>query len=71
VSVADGTISYVCRAPSHRVVDGDWVLATLHVHIHEAEWAFCPAGEPNAHEWVAIEPTRLAELKLRLAGKIR
>ncbi len=58
-------VRYVCRATAHldgsrrgRVVEGSPVT------IHDAGWAYCPAGARAEHEWAAIEPVTLADLKL-------
>jgi hypothetical protein len=32
--------------------------------VHEGEWAYCPAGASTEHEWEAIEPVNITELKV-------
>jgi hypothetical protein len=34
------------------------------VTIHNGAWAYCPAGARTEHEWDAIEPVTLTNLKL-------
>jgi hypothetical protein len=58
-------VRYVCRAQVH--VDASrnaTVAAGSPVTIHEGAWAYCPAGARTEHEWEAIAPVTLADLKL-------
>jgi len=34
------------------------------VTIYEGAWAYCPGGASSEHEWEAIEPVTLADLRL-------
>jgi len=34
------------------------------VTIYDGAWAYCPAGARADHEWEAIEPVTLSDLKL-------
>ncbi len=58
-------VRYVCRAKVH--IDASrsaTVLAGSPVTVHEGAWAYCAAGARTEHEWEAIEPVTLANLKL-------
>ena len=58
-------VRYVCRAKVH--VDASrnaTVAAGSPVTIHEGTWAYCAAGARVEHEWEAIEPVTLTNLKL-------
>ena len=56
-------VEYVCRAKVHVDASRSSVPASP-VTIHEGAWAYCPAGEREAHEWEAIEPVSLTDLKV-------
>jgi hypothetical protein len=56
-------VEYVCRAKVHVDASRSAVPASP-VTIHEAAWAYCPAGAHDDHEWEAIEPVSLTELKV-------
>ena len=60
-----GLVRYACRAKAH--IDGSRnadETAGSPVTIFEGAWAFCPAGATTEHEWKAIEPVTLIDLKL-------
>jgi hypothetical protein len=58
-------VSYVCRSSVHvRASRAPAVAATSPVTVHEGEWAYCPAGASTEHEWEAIEPVNITELKV-------
>ncbi|MDQ2912560.1 MAG: hypothetical protein M3T56_04810 [Chloroflexota bacterium] len=57
-------VGYVCRAQVH--VDASrnaTVAAGSPVTVYEGEWAYCPAGARTEHDWQAIEPVTLTNLK--------
>ena len=58
-------VRFVCRATAH--VDasrsGTSPLGSP-VTIHEGAWAYCAAGARDGHEWEAIEPVTLSDLKV-------
>jgi len=65
-------VRHVCRARAHldagrnaRVAEGSPVT------IHEGVWAYCPAGARSGHEWEAIEPVTLTDLRLVEAARPR
>lgn len=58
-------VRFVCRAKVH--VDASrkaTVAVGSPVTIHEGAWAYCPAGARAEHDWDAIEPVTLSDLKL-------
>ena len=58
-------VRFVCRAKVH--VNGGRSATTVlgsPVTIHDGAWAYCAAGSRAGHEWEAIEPVSLTELKL-------
>ena len=67
------SIHFVCIAGDH----GAASKTNTHpspLTIHEGKWSYCAAGLMNDHEWRAIRPTALDELKrqpTRLTEKLR
>ncbi|TME66043.1 MAG: hypothetical protein E6I54_02585 [Chloroflexi bacterium] len=58
-------VRYVCRAQAHVTPSRTARLAAVNpVTIHDGVWAYCPAGSRTDHEWEAIEPVALTDLKL-------
>ena len=58
-------VRYVCRAQVHVAASRTARLAAVNpVTIHDGVWAYCPAGSRTDHEWEAIEPVTLTDLKL-------
>jgi hypothetical protein len=58
-------VRYVCRSQVHLAVSRSATLAAgSPVTIHDGVWAYCPAGSRTDHEWDAIEPVSLTDLKL-------
>jgi hypothetical protein len=58
-------VRFICRAKVH--VDASrnaTVAAGSPVTIHEAAWAYCPAGAKTDHAWEEIEPVTLSDLRL-------
>lgn len=58
-------IRFLCRA--HR---GHAPVVTL----HEQQWAYCQGGfvaGEDGHQWTAILPTTVSELKWKLVGSVR
>ena len=37
----------------------------------EGKWAYCPAGEPGAHEWRETEPRTYAEVRDEVDARVR
>jgi len=65
-------VRFVCRAKVH--VNGGRSATTAlgsPVTIHDGAWAYCAAGSRAEHEWEAIEPVSLTELKLIGAFRTR
>ena len=57
-------VGYVCRAKAH--IDASrnaGPSAGSPVTVYEGEWAYCPAGARTEHQWEAIEPVTLSDLK--------
>jgi hypothetical protein len=70
--VNSNLVRFICRAKSH--VDASraaTVAVGSPVTIHEGAWAYCPAGARSEHQWEAIEPVTLSDLKLIEVGRLR
>jgi hypothetical protein len=63
--VGDALIEFVCRAPTHRVTIELRIGSTSGspVTVYERKWAYCSAGATVDHDWQAIAPIALADLK--------
>ena len=58
-------VRYVCRSQDHLAMSRSAALAAGNpVTIHDGVWAYCPGGSRTDHEWEAIEPVTLTDLKL-------
>jgi hypothetical protein len=58
-------VRFVCRAKMHLDASRQaTVAAGSPVTINDGAWAYCPAGARAEHEWEAIEPVTLTDLKL-------
>ena len=57
-------VEYVCRAKVHVDAARSSVTPASPVTIHEGAWAYCPAGARDEHEWEAISPVSLTDLKV-------
>ena len=58
-------VRFVCRAKVHVDASRNATVAVgSPVTIFQASWAYCPAGARSDHEWQAIEPVTLTDLKL-------
>ena len=58
-------VRFVCRAKVHVDASRNATVAVgSPVTIHDGAWAYCPAGARTEHEWDAIEPVTLTNLKL-------
>jgi hypothetical protein len=63
-------VRYLCRSQGHLAASRSTTLvAGSPVTIHDGVWAYCPGGSRTDHEWEAIEPVTLTDLKL--VGVIR
>ena len=62
---------FVCRAKVHVSASSSGTLAGSPVTIHDGAWAYCPAGARTEHEWEAIEPVTLSDLKLIAVARAR
>ena len=72
LAMKSNLVSYVCRARVHVAVSRNApVAAGSPVTVYEGEWAYCPAGAQTEHEWEAIEPVKLTQLKLVEAVRAR
>jgi hypothetical protein len=50
-----GTIHSVCIRPQHRTIHpGPYTLT-----VHDGEWAYCPDGAEDDHDWEPIQPVGL------------
>jgi hypothetical protein len=58
-------VRFVCRSSAHNEASRNQTEAVRSpVTIHEGAWAYCPGGAQTEHEWEAIEPVSLADLRL-------
>ena len=58
-------VRFVCRAKVHLEADGAAMGAIVSpVTINDGTWAYCPAGAGSDHDWEAIDPVSMADLKL-------
>jgi hypothetical protein len=65
-------VRFVCRAKTHIDASRNTMVAVgSPVTIHAAAWAYCPAGARAEHEWEAVEPVTLTDLKLIGVGRRR
>jgi hypothetical protein len=65
-------VRFVCRAKMHIEASRSAMVAVgSPVTIHAAAWAYCPAGARSDHEWEAVEPATLTDLKLIGVGRPR
>lgn len=65
VGVNSNLVRFVCRAKAHVDASRNATVAVgSPVTIHDGAWAYCPAGARTDHEWEAIEPVTLTDLKL-------
>jgi hypothetical protein len=65
VGLNSNLVRFVCRAKAHVDASRNATVAVgSPVTIHDGAWAHCPAGGRTEHEWEAIEPVTLSDLKL-------
>jgi hypothetical protein len=58
-------VRFVCRSSIHSEARRKPTEAVRSpVTIHDGAWAYCPEGAAIEHEWEAIEPVTLADLRL-------
>jgi hypothetical protein len=65
-------VRFICRSSIHLEASRTPTEAVRSpVTIHDGAWAYCPGGAQTEHEWEAIEPVSLANLKLIEVGRPR
>ena len=65
-------VRFVCRAKMHIDANRKAMVAVgSPVTIYDAAWAYCPAGARTEHEWEAVEPVTLTDLRLIGVGRPR
>jgi hypothetical protein len=70
--VNSNLVCFVCRASVHVSASRDGSVATgSPVTIHDGAWAYCAAGARTEHEWEAIEPVTISDLKLIAVARAR
>jgi hypothetical protein len=58
-------VRFVCRSSVHVDASRNPTEAVRSpVTIHDGAWAYCPDGAGTDHQWEAIEPVTLADLRL-------
>ena len=70
----DRLVHRVCVAKGHQQLTlfdsaSPWAPNTL--TFIEGKWAYCPAGERGAHEWLETEARPYPELRDEVAERIR
>jgi hypothetical protein len=72
VGMTTNLVRFVCRAKAHADASRSaTALVGSPVTIHDGAWAYCPDGARTEHEWEAIEPVTLSDLKLIAIGRPR
>jgi hypothetical protein len=70
--VNSNLVRFVCRAKVHVEASRNATIAIgSPVTIHEGAWSYCPAGARGEHEWEAVEPVSLSDLKLIAVARRR
>ena len=65
-------VEYVCRATAHGDASrGSAAKQASPITIHDRAWAYCPAGARSDHEWEAIDPVSLTDLKVTAYARAR
>ena len=65
-------VRFVCRAKVHVDASRNATVAVgSPVTIYQGAWAYCPAGARTDHDWEAIEPVTLSDLKFTGAARAR
>jgi hypothetical protein len=65
-------VRFVCRAKVHLDADRSAAVAVVSpVTINDGAWAYCPAGAGTDHDWEAIDPVSLGDLKLIQVARAR
>jgi hypothetical protein len=63
--VNSNLVRFVCRAKVHVDASRNATVAVgSPVTINQGAWAYCHAGARTEHDWEAIEPVTLSDLKL-------
>ena len=58
-------VRFICRSGVHLEASRTQTEAVRSpVTIHDGAWAYCPDGAGVEHEWEAIDPVTLADLRL-------
>jgi hypothetical protein len=70
--VNSNLVRFVCRAKVHVEASRNATVAVgSPVTIHDGAWSYCPAGARTDHEWEAVEPVTLSDLKLIAVARRR
>jgi hypothetical protein len=61
-------IHYFCRHPDHQKLARDPIddPAANPITLYEKEWAFCPSGAKQDHQWDRIDGLTVDELRERI-----
>ena len=59
-------VRYVCRAEGHQQLslfqaNAGWAPNTL--TYRDGAWAYCPAGNPDGHDWETIEDAPIERVR--------
>jgi hypothetical protein len=70
--VNSNLVRFVCHAKSHVEASRNATIGGgSPVTIHQGAWSYCPAGAHTEHEWEAVEPVTLSDLKLIAVARRR
>jgi hypothetical protein len=62
-------IRFVCRTAAHQraVLTLDPAEPTSPVTLFQREWAYCPSGATDGHQWERIAGAAVQDIRVRLA----
>jgi hypothetical protein len=64
-AVKETLFHFVCQAPAHSVtIEAQTAPSRASpIVVHHEKWAYCPAGASAGHDWRAVTPVSLADLR--------
>ncbi|TMC71756.1 MAG: hypothetical protein E6J13_06625 [Chloroflexi bacterium] len=70
----DRLVHRVCVAKDHQqlaLFDSASSWAPNSLTFIDGEWAYCPAGKPDRHEWRPVEARRYEEIRDEVEERVR
>jgi hypothetical protein len=61
-------IHFRCSAVSHQDSGATGAQPGSPITWYQGSWAYCPSGRADGHEWAAVMPASLADLKRQKAS---